>query len=152
VWFWIAAIGVLALDQLTKHAVLTSLSPGESRPAIPNVLYFTYVQNFHGAMGLFGSSPVLLIGLAVVVLGLFWWAFRDLASQSLLVRIGFGAIVGGAIGNIIDRVKFHYVVDFIDLRWFWVFNVADSCITIGVGLLIIATILRDRQAARSTPS
>jgi signal peptidase II len=65
----------------------------------------------------------------------------------LLVRIAFGAIVGGAFGNIIDRFHYSFVVDFIDLRWWPVFNVADSCITIGVGLLVLSTILRDRRVA-----
>ncbi len=142
-----AAAAVLLLDQLTKHLVATAFEPGESRIAVPHLLYWTYVQNIHGAFGLFGSQMWLLVGMAVAVLAIFWFAFRDAATQSQLVRLAFGAIVGGAIGNIVDRFHYGFVVDFIDLRWWPVFNVADSCITIGVGLLLISSLGRERAAA-----
>jgi signal peptidase II len=147
--FWLAAIAALALDQFTKHVVATNFAPGESRVAIPHLLYWTYVQNHRGAFGLFGSQTWLLVGLAVAVLALFWFAFRDMASQSALVRTAFGGIVGGAIGNIIDRFHYGFVVDFIDLRWWPVFNAADSCITIGVALLVLSSIGRERSASAS---
>ncbi len=144
---WLAAIAVLGIDQWTKHVVITTFDPGESRIVIPHLLYWTYVQNRAGAFGLFGTQTWLLVALALGVLALFWYAFRDVARTSLLVRIAFGAIVGGAFGNIIDRFHYSFVVDFIDLRWWPVFNVADSCITIGVGLLVLSTVLRDRKVA-----
>ncbi|MBD5633841.1 MAG: signal peptidase II [Candidatus Eremiobacteraeota bacterium] len=144
--FWLAAAGVLALDQFTKHVVVGGFEPGESRAAIPHILYWTYVQNHRGAFGLFGSQPWVLVGMALVVLLLFWFAFRESAAQSPLVRVAFGAIVGGAIGNIVDRFHYGSVVDFIDLRWWPVFNVADSCITIGVVLLVLSSIGRERAA------
>jgi signal peptidase II len=147
--FWLVAGAVLALDQWTKHIVATTFGPGESRIAIPHLLYWTYVQNHAGAFGMFGTSPWLLVTMAIVVLGLFWYAFRDLAARSLLVRVAFGGIVGGAVGNVVDRFHYQYVVDFIDLRWWPVFNVADSCITVCVGLLIVSSILRDRAVRRA---
>jgi len=137
---WLSAIVVLIADQLTKRFVLHSFFPNESRVAIPHVLWWTYVQNTHGAFGLFGDSAILLIVMALVVLGVFWIAFRDAARQSLTVRVAFGAIVGGAIGNIIDRIHYHFVVDFIDLRWWPVFNIADSCISIGVIALVLVSL------------
>ena len=148
VLFWVAAGLVFALDQFTKRAVAASFASGESRVAVPHLLYWTYVQNHAGAFGLFGTQPWLLVGMALAVLAAYWFAFRDLAAQSALVRVAFGAIVGGAIGNIVDRFHFGYVVDFIDLRWWPVFNVADSCITIGVALLLIASLQRERAASR----
>jgi signal peptidase II len=135
--FWIAVGVVAALDQWTKHIVATSFLPSESRMFIPHILYWTYVQNHRGAFGLFGSQPWLLVGMAIAVLSVFWYSFRDIASRSLLVRLAFGAIVGGAVGNILDRFHYAYVVDFIDLRWWPVFNLADSCITVGVMLLMV---------------
>ena len=87
----------------------------------------------------------------MVVLGIFWYVFRDVAAHSLAVRIAFGAIVGGAIGNIVDRFHYGFVVDFIDFRWWPVFNVADSCITLGVVALILTTFRRERRTA-SSPS
>lgn len=145
--FGVAAI-VVALDQYTKHLITANFLPGESRFVIPHFLKWTYEQNQHGAFGLFGSSPVLLIVMALIVLGIFWFSFRDQARESLLVRIAFGMILGGAIGNILDRLHYRYVVDFIDFYRIWpnIFNVADACITIGVILLILASLARRRHA------
>jgi signal peptidase II len=83
------------------------------------------------------------------VLALFAFAFRDAARRSVLVRIAFGAIVGGAAGNIFDRVQQQFVVDFIDFKTIWpnVFNVADSCITVGVFLLIISSLRREERTS-----
>jgi signal peptidase II len=144
---WIVAVAVFALDQYTKHLVSTSFLPGESRIVIPHLLWLTYVQNVHGAFGLFGSSPLLLILLALAVLVLFALAFRDAAQRSGLVRVAFGAILGGAAGNIADRLQRHFVVDFIDFKTIWpnVFNVGDSCITIGVVLLIASSLRREER-------
>jgi len=145
---WLAALVVFALDRWTKTLVMSAFFPGESRLVIPHLLWWTYVQNTHGAFGLFGNSPVLLIALAIIVLTIFALAFRDAVQRSLLVRIAFGMIVGGAVGNIVDRLQHRWVVDFIDFKTIWpnVFNVADASITIGVGLLIIASLRREVRA------
>ncbi len=145
----ISAIALLAfaLDQYTKHLVQTTLLPNESMVAIPRVLRWTYERNYHGAFGLFGSNAALLIGMAVVVLVFFWISFREAATQSRLVRLAFGLIVGGAIGNIVDRIHFGYVVDFIDFFRIWpnIFNVGDSCVTVGVVLLLLSSLLASRR-------
>ena len=145
---WLAALVVFVLDRWTKTLVMSSFFPGESRLVIPHLLWWTYVQNTHGAFGLFGNSPVLLITLAIIVLTIFALAFRDAVQRSLLVRIAFGMIVGGAVGNIVDRLQHRWVVDFIDFKTIWpnVFNVADASITIGVGLLIVASLRREVRA------
>jgi signal peptidase II len=141
----LVALIVLLLDHWTKALVLHGFLPGESRLVVPHLLWWTYVQNTHGAFGMFGNSSGLLIVLALLVLAIFTFAFRDAVKRSLLVRIAFGMIVGGAIGNIVDRVQHHWVVDFIDFRTIWpnVFNVADACITIGVALLILSQLRRE---------
>lgn len=144
---WIVAIVVFALDRLSKAAVLSQFVPGESRLVVPHLLWWTYVQNNHGAFGLFGSSPFLLILLAVIVLGVFAFAFKDQVRRSALVRIAFGMILGGAIGNIVDRLQHQWVVDFIDFKTIWpnVFNIADSAITIGVVLLVLSSLRREAR-------
>ena len=142
----IAAVLTIALDQFTKHIVVTTFAPGESRIFIPHFIYWTYVQNHAGAFGLFGTQPWLLVIMALIVLVLFWVGFRDAAAHSRTISIAFGAIAGGAIGNVIDRFHYGYVVDFIDFRWWPVFNAADSCITLGVFALIVTTFIRDRAA------
>jgi len=141
------ALLVLWLDQYTKHLVIANFMPGESRFFIPHFVKWTYERNFHGAFGMFGSSAVLLIGMAIVVLVLFWFSFRDAAALSLTVRIAFGMIVGGAIGNIVDRLHYGYVIDFIDFYRIWpnIFNFADSCITVGVGLLLLSSLVTRRH-------
>lgn len=141
------AIAVLWADQYTKHLVASSFLPGESRFVVPHFLKWTYERNVHGAFGLFGSNAVLLIAMAIVVLVLFWYSFRDAAARSRTVRVAFGMIVGGAIGNIVDRVHYGYVTDFIDFYRIWpnIFNVADSCITVGVGLLLISSLVARRH-------
>jgi signal peptidase II len=143
----VAAIALL-LDQWTKRIILANFMPGESRIVLPHLLRWTYEQNQHGAFGLFGSSPVLLIAMALVVLLIFWFSFRDSAARSATVRIAFGLILGGAIGNIVDRLHFQYVVDFIDFFRIWpnIFNVADACITGGVILLILSSLATRRHA------
>lgn len=136
-----AALALLA-DQLSKHAIASSFLPGESRIVIPHLLKWTYERNIHGAFGLFGSNGILLIAMAVVVLVVFWISFKDQAARSRLVCVAFGLIVGGAIGNIVDRVHFGYVIDFIDFYRIWpnIFNVGDSCITSGVVLLLLSSL------------
>jgi signal peptidase II len=94
------------------------------------------VQNQHGAFGLFGSHPLVLAALASIVLVSFFLWYRQ-ERGGVETHIAFALILGGAVGNIADRVRLGYVVDFFDLRWFPVFNIADSCITIGVCLLLL---------------
>ncbi|HEY1654856.1 MAG TPA: signal peptidase II [Candidatus Tumulicola sp.] len=141
------AIVVLWVDQFTKRLIVASYLPGESRFVIPHFLKWTYERNVHGAFGLFGSNAVLLIAMAIVVLVLFWFSFREAAVKSRLVRVAFGMIVGGAIGNVVDRVHYGFVIDFIDFYRIWpnIFNVADSCITVGVGLLILSSLVTRRH-------
>ncbi len=140
----VVALVVFILDLLAKRWVMAGFLPGESRIVIPHLLKWTYEQNVRGAFGLFGSNAGLLIGMAILVLLIFWLSFRDAARNSLVVRIAFGMIVGGALGNIVDRVQHHFVVDFIDFYRIWpnIFNVADACITTGVILLILSSLVK----------
>jgi|SRR5579864_5818959 len=144
----IVAALVVAADQLSKNYIAKHFLPGESRMVIPGLLRWTYEQNQHGAFGLFGDSPALLIAMAAIVLAVFWLSFREQAKHSLVVRIAFGMILGGAIGNIVDRLHYRFVIDFIDFYKIWpnIFDVADSCITAGVILLILSSLAPRRRA------
>ncbi len=143
VFFLVAAL-VVAADQLVKHAVATHFMPDESRIVVPKLLWLTYVQNHRGAFGLFGAHPLVLAAIALGVVILFYVWYRQ-GGATLSTHVAFGMILGGALGNIIDRVRFGYVVDFIDLRWWPVFNVADSAITIGVCLLLLRILWHERR-------
>jgi signal peptidase II len=155
VFFLVGALIVL-FDQVTKHAVVTNFLPGESRTVVPRVFFLTYVQNTHGAFGFFGSHPLLLAVAALAVVLMFYYWYRQ-DSATLLTHVAFGLIIGGAVGNIIDRLRLHYVIDFFDLHiqgtpYYWpVFNVADSAISVGVGLLLLRILLHERRpSARAT--
>src|SRR5690606_2752266 len=110
-------------------------------------LNFTFVQNTGVSFGLFGGGGArwgLSIFSIAVTVGLGWWALK--ADRRLLIA-AIGLVMGGAVGNVIDRVRFGYVVDFIDFSgtgvFPWVFNIADSAITVGVALLILDSLLSD---------
>jgi len=146
------AILVVMLDQLTKAWVLSGLDLREVGrvEVLPPILNFTWVENRGVSFGLFGdgSARWMLSLFSIVVAGILgWWALR--ADRRLLIT-AIGLVMGGAIGNVIDRIRFGFVVDFIDFsgtRVFpWVFNVADSAITIGVVLLILDSLLSERAA------
>jgi signal peptidase II len=142
--FFLVAGLVVAADQVSKKALASHFLPDESRTVIPHALWLTYVQNRHGAFGLFGSHPLLLAVVALAVVLVFYYWYRQ-DGATTLTHVAFGLILGGAIGNIVDRLRFGYVVDFIDLRWWPVFNVADSAISIGVTLLLLRILLHDRR-------
>ena len=146
------ALLIVIVDQLTKAWVLSGLDLRElGRVEIwPPVFNFTWVENRGVSFGLFGdgSARWMLSVFSVVVAGaLGWWALK--ADRRLLVT-SIGLIMGGAIGNVIDRIRFGFVVDFLDFSgtglFPWVFNVADSAITIGVILLILDSVLSERAA------
>ncbi len=151
-WPWaIAAVGLVA-DQLSKNWFVTHFALPESRPVIPGFFHFTYVHNTGAAFSLFQGHPGPLLLFSIVVFGLMV-VFRDkLFSRHPLEQSAFGFITAGILGNLVDRTKYGYVVDFID--WFigdhhWpVFNLADSFICIGVGLYFIASL---RQKKPLTP-
>nr|WP_303682762.1 signal peptidase II [Brevundimonas naejangsanensis] len=152
------ALAVIILDQLTKAWVLGAIDaahisyiPDGYRIAevAPPVLNLTYVLNTGVSFGLFGGGAGrwILSIFSVVVAGLLaWWATR--ANRRLLVA-AIGLVMGGAVGNVIDRIRFGGVVDFLDFSgtglFPWIFNVADSGITVGVVLLILDSFLSERR-------
>jgi signal peptidase II len=155
----LTAIVAFALDQWSKRLITARIFfDAQCMPwcghkiLIPGWLEFAPIPNTHGAFGMFGSSKPLLVVMALIVLLIVWWSFREAAAKSKLVCVAFGLIVGGALGNIVDRVHYGYVIDFIDFYrfpqiWRFTFNVGDACITIGVILLLISSVFRARRHA-----
>src|SRR5690606_30726031 len=137
--FWVAA-AVVAVDQLTKAWVVARLAPGESTPLWSPWLYVTHVENTGAAFGLLRSHSALLIVVAVAVLAAACIGRRRLAALPPLTRTAVAFGLGGTAGNLIDRLARGAVVDFIDVRVWPVFNVADTAIVAAAGLLIIATV------------
>jgi signal peptidase II len=153
------ALVVIVLDQLTKAWVLGSadvsdpaLIPDGYRFAevVPGIFSITMVRNTGVSFGLFGGGGArwaLSIFSLIVAGGLAWWALQ---AQRRTLIAAIGLVIGGAVGNAIDRIRFGYVVDFLDFSgtgvFPWVFNIADSAITIGVCLLILDSIRSERKA------
>ncbi len=123
---------------MTKRLALANLPAGSARPLIPGLVNLDLVRNSHGAMGLFGDRPAILIALAVAVVFVLVMLLRDILGRSAVGQIGFGLILGGAIGNVVDRLVHHYVIDFIAPRGFYVVNVGDVCVTVGAMLVAYA--------------
>jgi signal peptidase II len=142
---WITVVIVLA-DQVTKAVVRSQFDLHEGVPVIPGFFTLTRVHNTGAAFGMLNSVdfPFKTAALSVVAAGaLAGLAFfaATLPAAQWLSRLGIALIIGGAAGNLIDRVTLGYVTDFVDLSWqgwhFWAFNVADAAITVGVALMIL---------------
>jgi signal peptidase II len=146
---WIAA-GVIALDQATKWWVLQSLPLGASRPLLPGVLSLTHVQNTGSAFSLFRGAGWWLVLVSVIALAAilrYWLGLRrGGAPLGPVLLLGLALPFGGAAGNLIDRLRFGYVVDFLELPLWPVFNVADSAITVGALLLMVHFLRKDAEA------
>ncbi len=133
--FWIAAVLVLVLDQLTKYVVQTKLSIGQSVPVLQGIFHLTYVQNTGVAFGMFGGMNWVFALVAVLAIIAILYYRRTFCLQTT-TAICAGLILGGALGNLADRLALGFVVDFIDFIIWPKFNIADSALTIGViGLL-----------------
>jgi signal peptidase II len=142
---WVPAI-VVVLDQLTKWAVRARVPLHSSVEVIPDFLDITHVRNTGAAFGMLdavdfpGKSIVIGVIAVCALIGVAMYA-GTIASGQVLSRLGIALIIGGAAGNLIDRLVVGSVVDFVDAYWgsfhFWAFNVADSAITIGVALMIL---------------
>jgi signal peptidase II len=134
--FWSSLAIVLILDQLSKYWLTGHFSQGSSRPLLDGFLYLTLVHNRGAAFGLFwGWDKVFLICAAIVIIGLILYQLKYHPPNRLAIYMGL--LVGGALGNLIDRLCFGYVVDFLDLRWWPVFNIADMAIVCGGILLVL---------------
>jgi signal peptidase II len=140
---------VIATDQLTKAALVATLGPGrpDSRVELgTSWIALEYAENRGAAFGLFpGMAPILAMASIAIVVGLLVY-FSNEARPPLWSTVGIGAITGGAIGNLLDRIRFGFVIDYVSVGPWPNFNVADSAITAGVLLLAWGWLRTDRGA------
>ncbi|MCL0062841.1 signal peptidase II [Peptococcaceae bacterium] len=135
----LAAFVTLVIDLYSKHLVLTNMQLHQSIPVVENVFHITYVYNYGAAFGIMPGKTWFFITITVaVVAGMLIFYYRKLTNQSAWVKCALGMFVGGALGNLVDRIRFGKVVDFLDFRFWPVFNFADVAIVIGAALLIFA--------------
>ncbi|MBI2447711.1 MAG: signal peptidase II [Candidatus Omnitrophica bacterium] len=134
---WLILIVILVLDQATKYLASINLLEGETIPVINGIFHITLVHNRGAAFGLFQAHSGVFVVLSIIVASLILYLNYRWVNKGTLVTCVLALIVGGAVGNLIDRLRLGYVVDFLDFRIWPVFNVADSAISIGTIVLII---------------
>ena len=136
---------IAALDQATKLYIHTHFFEGESLVVIPNYFNFTYIRNAGGAFGLFNDTnsvlrTILFILFPMIAFIIIFNILRKISHREKLPVLALSFIIGGAIGNLIDRIHFSYVIDFLDFHlpngWTWpTFNIADTAVVIGVSII-----------------
>ncbi|MGV1099424.1 signal peptidase II [Thiovibrio sp. JS02] len=148
--------GVVVLDQLSKALVMAYFNLYELKPVIPGLFNLTYLTNTGAAFGMLAGQEslwrqVFFVGVALVALVIMFFSYRQFRDQGRIFAHAIGMIAGGAVGNLIDRLRFGAVVDFLDFyvkHHHWpAFNVADSAITVGVALFILGSILHPPAGA-----
>lgn len=140
-WFLPIGLGVLVADQISKLLVERWLALGMSREIWPGLFSLTRVHNTGVAFGMAQGNNLLTGGLALLILILSGWMARDWDWEKRGIQVWAAMIAGGAVGNLIDRMRLGYVLDFLDFHyagWSWpAFNVADSAICMGVGFFVL---------------
>jgi signal peptidase II len=157
-WWLVGAI--IVGDQVAKGLVRAALAPMDTATIIPGMLDFIHVRNSGVAFGILNETrmperlkAILTTALATcALLGIGFYA-RHIRHHEKLARLGLSMILGGAIGNLIDRVRVGYVLDYVDVYWrgwhFWAFNIADASITIGAILVFVDLLLVTPHASHS---
>ena len=140
---WMVLVLVLLLDRLTKRLTLEFLA-GQDIALMP-YLHLNYVQNTGAAFGMMQGGNLILIVITLLIVGYILKSWKELCAYGPLVKWGLVFILGGALGNLYDRISLGFVVDFIDLQVWPVFNVADSFITVGGCMLALALLTPHRH-------
>ena len=141
---WVIAAGVASADFLVKTYLRINF-PHSSIPIVKNIFHITVVENSGAAFGILRGKTTFLIYTGLIFLLVFFFMMKSEKRKDLLFLIACGLIMGGAISNLYDRIFLGFVVDYIDLRIWPVFNLSDSCITVGVGLLIWQSYIRPKD-------
>ncbi len=149
---WLLIGTIVTLDQMTKLLIVRRLDLHESMVVVPGLVDFTHVRNTGAAFGFLNSvdfpgKPVVIALIALVALVVMATYAAQLPPEHRVARTGLALVLGGAAGNLVDRIRQGYVVDYVDVYWrgwhFWAFNVADAAITAGV-ILIVFDLIRPR--------
>ena len=138
-------VGGILVDLLTKLLVAGLMTLGQSVTLIPGVLKLTYIHNYGAAFGMLSDQRwvfMVISTIAIIGIGIYLFGF---CKERMLLKVGLAMIISGGLGNMIDRVFYGYVIDMINVClfpfWKWIFNVADSFVCVGAGLVVLALIL-----------
>lgn len=149
---FVSAVLVLA-DQVSKTIVVRTMSLYESVPIIQNFFHFTYITNDGMAFGInFPFGYFIFTTISILLTAFLFWYLWSVRNHSIIIRLGIGLIIAGAIGNLIDRIFLGEVIDFLDFmigdfHWY-VFNLADSYVTVGMGLVLFDSIVLEKKRER----
>ena len=143
------ALFVFGADQGIKALVENSLRVGESFPLVPGFLSLTHIKNDGGAFGILGGSQILLLAGSAVAVGVVLWMLLS-GPGSRATTYGCGLILGGAAGNLLDRLTAGEVTDYVHFSFWYIFNAADAAITVGVVLLLLSVLWPERTSRPST--
>jgi signal peptidase II len=138
------ALAVFGLDQWLKAIVEGAMRPGESITVVPGFLSITHIQNDGGAFGILGGSQSVLLAGSVVAVGIVLWMLLA-GRSSRLTTLACGLILGGAAGNLLDRLTTGEVTDYVHFSFWYVFNAADAAITVGVAILLLTSLRPERS-------
>lgn len=145
--YYVIAVVMIVIDQWTKYLVIENMTIGESIPIIDNIFYLTSHRNPGAAWGILQGQMWFFYIITLIVVGIIIYYIEHYAKTNRLLGISLGLVLGGAIGNLIDRVRFQEVVDFVDVYIFSydypIFNVADSSLVVGVILIGIITLFEE---------
>lgn len=136
--YFLLTLLILAFDQIIKVMVTIKLVPLQSVTIIKGIFTITYVRNYGAAFGILQSQTLILIALSIAVIFFVWINRNKLSGYPKVFQVGLGLALGGALGNLVDRIRLGYVVDFLDFQVWPVFNLADIAIVGGVGLIILS--------------
>ena len=131
---------VVAVDQFTKYLVTSNMSEGMGIPIIDGIFHLTFILNPGAAFGILENNRWFFVVTALSVLIFLFYYRRAIMAESKLEQMGIALFAGGALGNLIDRIRTGLVIDFFDFRIWPIFNVADIAICLGVGLILWSTI------------
>jgi signal peptidase II len=151
--FLLVAVGVVAIDQLSKAWLVGLLPPGDRMEVVGDLVRIVHGQNDGAIFGLFRDQALLFGIVSVGVIGLIVW-YHAVSARNTVLSIALGLLLGGAIGNMIDRFRLGYVTDWIDIGLgdtrFYTFNVADSAVSVAVLLLLILAFWPSRESTKAT--
>jgi signal peptidase II len=162
--YWILLVfclGILLLDQWTKSMVVQTLPLYQRVEVIEGFFNLTHVRNTGGAFGIFGGEKgglgsILFVAVSLIAIGAIVFLFLKIKENEKTLALSFSFILSGAVGNLIDRLRYGEVVDFLDFHlstYHWpAFNVADSAICIGIGLMALELLKRDRKKSAKAPN
>lgn len=142
---FLVSIVVILLDQVVKRLIMSDMTLGMSIPVLPGIFHITYIQNPGAAFGILAQQRWLFIAVGFLFVGATVWFHQQLRRESCWMQCGTALLLGGAVGNLIDRIRWGEVVDFLDFRVWPVFNIADISIVVGVGCMMYALLRQEKK-------